>query len=365
MRTRLGRISACGFIVITYLTPPARAVTPCPVFLEGYCVIDTSNPCLGKPESERTVVLIDRSGKVIKTGLGQLDIGTNLAHLADPTKARPNPPANDQTQKEAETIGVFGVGKMRGLKDSKSGKVITEPIWDAASWHSSARVAKVRLGSLWQLLDENGKALTEAKWTSININFYQPELSEIEADGQWGLLDARSGNVILEPAFQKIWKPTRDENPTFVAIDANGVGSLFDGAGKKICDLPGLHLERVDKESKGWPLQYIDDLLCYPKESGWGAIDTAGNEKLPFKYEFIGVRGQGGSIVDEGAIQVTLGGKVGFTTLDGKMISETKWDTAGFFSEGVAYVSHGKRWAFIDKTGEIALGPFEMGPRAE
>ena len=223
----------------------------------------------------------------------------------------------------------------------------------------------VRKGKLWQLLAEDGSALTEMKWQSLVVDYYQPELSKIEANDAWGLLNAKTGEIVIAPRFESIFRPTRDLNPTFIAVDDTGIGRLFDATGKKLCELPELELERVEKQSKGWPLQFIDDLVVYPRKSGWGAIDVAGNTKIPFHYDFIGARGQRGSIVDDGLVQVTLGDKTGFVTTEGKAVSQPKWDTAGFFSEGLAYVSYGNRWAFINKSGKVAIGPFDMGQAAK
>ena len=58
---------------------------------------------------------------------------------------------------------------------------------------------------------------------------------------------------------------------------------------------------------------------------------------------------------DEGTIGVDF--KVGFKTLDGKIITPARFDSAFDFTEGVAAVKLGKKWGYIDRKGAFAIQP--------
>jgi len=59
----------------------------------------------------------------------------------------------------------------------------------------------------------------------------------------------------------------------------------------------------------------------------------------------------------EGLAAVELNGKWGFIDKTGKMVIEPKYDMAEDFSEGLAAVELNHKWGFIDKTGKMVIEP--------
>lgn len=339
----------------------ASAVIPSPVFLGGVCILDTCNPW-GNPSRNKapqpsSVVAIDRSGRVIKRGLPEDAIGMALeewAKSSQEVKSMPN----------ALSVFSFNVGDRRGLKDVSTGKVIIEAKWDQVQWNNIAKIATARSGKQWQILNQAGEPLGDAKWDSIRI-LNHSDLAVVEKEGRQGLIQARNGKVVAAPECRKIFMP-REVAPSeagvwsFVAIDQAGIGRVFDANGQARLELPELDLDKAMQMD--WRNLGLDqNLIKYPKASGWGAIETSGKIQIPFVYDDIGLRGYH-LMIEEGTVVVSSAGKLGFLTIDGKVISDAKWDGCGVFSEGLAYVSHGDRWAFIDKTGRAVIGPFKMGP---
>ncbi len=116
------------------------------------------------------------------------------------------------------------------------------------------------------------------------------------------------------------------------------------------------------------------------QDSRWGFMDASGRIVIPPRFESTvtvdlerGVgqtlpRGyrprlpdlfmaQGVGPESTRAIGVKLGGKWGFVDRDRPGAVESRFDQAGWFSEGLAPVRLGERWGFVDSTGRVAIPP--------
>ncbi len=347
--------------VLLGISQSALAIIESPVFRDGVCTLDTSNswghPSRNQAPKPSSIVAIDRSGKVLRRGLPEDAIGLALEEWNKISQ-------NVQSTTSALSVFSFKVGDRYGLKDIITGKVIIEPKWDQVKWNNIAKIATARSGKLWQILNNAGEPLGDAKWDSIRI-LNHSDLAVVEKEGWQGLIQARNVKVVAAPECRKIFMP-REAAPSeagvwsFVAIDQGGIGRVFDANGQDMLELPELDLDKAMQMD--WRNLGLDqNLIKYPKASGWGAIDISGKIQIPFVYDDIGLRGYH-LMIEEETVVVSSGGKMGFLTIDGKVISDAKWDGCGVFSEGLAYVSHEDRWGFIDKTGQTVIGPFKMGP---
>jgi hypothetical protein len=98
-------------------------------------------------------------------------------------------------------------------------------------------------------------------------------------------------------------------------------------------------------------ITYSDEPIAAVKVNGkWGYIDTKGNEAVPCKYDDV-------KEFSEGLAVVTLGDKWMFVDKTGKVIfklgKKEKYDYVYSFSEGLAWVSSYD--GFIDKTGKVVI----------
>lgn len=413
-------------------TSTIEAIIPAPVFRNGVCILDTSNPG-GYPSGEDpatpSIVAIDRLGKVVRKGLPEDAIGgpslrewDEAATKKAPTAPLPLPyteggkhglrhaitgeimiPAKwDRvewvalaTRAVAKSGGLYRIlnekgepvsedqwemvllfsenpavvqknGK-RGLVDPGTGKVVAKPAWDDIEWSNGVAVAmmgsRLKGDVLWQILNKQGEPVSEDKWRIVRV--MDSDAAIVTRDGREGVVDPTTGKIMLPPEFQRVFKPNRNEETgemTVIAIDVTGIARLHDASGKELLVLDGLDAEKAMKID--WrALQSWDGIFRYPRREGWGAVDAAGKVRIPFIYESVG-RGQG-NVVDEGMVMVALAGRFGFVNLESGLVSDPRWDACGHFSEGLCYVSHGKRWGFIDKAGKIVIGPHEMGPLAK
>lgn len=80
----------------------------------------------------------------------------------------------------------------------------------------------------------------------------------------------------------------------------------------------------------------------------WGAIDTSGNEVIPFKYDLA-------LSVKEGLAAVQLDKKWGFVNKQGALIIPNKYNEAYSFKDGVALIKTDSKYGVINKTGSIIV----------
>jgi hypothetical protein len=86
----------------------------------------------------------------------------------------------------------------------------------------------------------------------------------------------------------------------------------------------------------------------------FGYIDRAGRLVIPFLYDSAGDFSQGLAFV---AVWKENSLKYGYVNLDGKMILPLSYDDARSFSEAVAPVKINDKWGYIDTNGKIVVEP--------
>ena len=79
-----------------------------------------------------------------------------------------------------------------------------------------------------------------------------------------------------------------------------------------------------------------------------GFVDKDGREVIPLKYDDAGK-------FSEGLAWVELNEKYGFVDKDGREVIPLKYDYAGSFSEGLSRVELNKKWGFVDKDGREVI----------
>ena len=82
----------------------------------------------------------------------------------------------------------------------------------------------------------------------------------------------------------------------------------------------------------------------------WGFIDKSGREVILLKYDAAGS-------FSEGLAYIKIGGKWGFIDKTGREVIPPKYNYANSFSYGLAPVQIGEKWGFIDKTGREVIVP--------
>lgn len=83
----------------------------------------------------------------------------------------------------------------------------------------------------------------------------------------------------------------------------------------------------------------------------WGYMDPTGKEIVPCKYADVG------SKFSEGIALITDGKKYGFVDKTGKVLTKMNYDAVGEFSEGLVAVKVGDKCGYVDRQGKMAVKP--------
>ena len=89
------------------------------------------------------------------------------------------------------------------LKDGfidRTGIIVIEPQFDAAFGFYSNGLAKVKIDRLWGCIDETGKIVIPAQYSSINI---VNNIIFVQQLRKWGIVD-KNGNTIIAPTFDEV-----------------------------------------------------------------------------------------------------------------------------------------------------------------
>lgn len=100
-------------------------------------------------------------------------------------------------------------------------------------------------------------------------------------------------------------------------------------------------------------MAFSEGLACVNKAGRWGYVDQSGQEIIPFSY-------RSGWAFQEGFARVKpFDGHTHFISRSGKTLISDAWEATDDFSEGMARVSLGHIFGYIDTSGNMAIpGPF-------
>ncbi|MDV3348490.1 WG repeat-containing protein [Leptothoe sp. LEGE 181152] len=221
----------------------------------------------------------------------------------------------------ANNLAIITVDGKQGVIDS-AGSLVYQPIFDKIKGFSENR-AFVLSGDKWKLINENGSYVNENYYSQVN-GFRQGLASFVGFNGDYGI----SGYINLQGEVSI----EMGENifPNIEALGyTNGLASVY-----KL---------RVSSSMNPFASQ-SNNIKKY------GLIDTSGNLKIPFKYDF-------SSVESNCIIRVSNNNRFGLLDLDGNIIISPTYVYIGKFSEGLALAkrnSEGK-YGYIDKSGTLII----------
>ena len=154
-----------------------------PAFLDGVCILDTSNACgylptmfktkaqgsdnankqppppnLRNMTREISVVAIDRKGNVVKAGLSPDSIGSSFSVINNATEG---------SHSISESHVSFERSGKHGLREVETGKIVIDAQWDSIQWISRAHRALGKINGGYMILKENGEPVSEEKWDMV------------------------------------------------------------------------------------------------------------------------------------------------------------------------------------------------------
>jgi len=183
--------------------------------------------------------------------------------------------------------------------------------------------------------------------------------SSLGIDGRWGFID-KTGTVLIPPDYKEghseksnIGSDGTDDNfhDGLAKVELNGKTGYIDKTGKLA--IPA---------DFAYASPFAEGLAAATKsrsgDDGWGYIDSTGKWVVQPQFEW-------GSSFREGLAPVNRKQNCGYIDRTGKLVlqpplspSEKDCATAwGDFSEGLSRWKFGKKYGFIDRTGKVVIEP--------
>jgi hypothetical protein len=295
--------------------------------------------------------------------------------------------------REWSSFGIFGNRKF-GYVDS-SGTVVIKPQFsdadDFADGLALVTTEGVGRSSERVFIDKTGKIIISAQNGIGYTGRFSEGLATVRTDQGRGYMN-KSGQVVLRVPYTNAYEfsdgvalVSNGETPTRMFDPDNQERAFIDPTGKLL--FPLRRKEDFDYFSQGLAGFVCTDFFC----SGAGFIDKTGAVKIKltggwrpvtkfsqglagitkgidntFRYAFIDNTGrtkfqipgaQGGepfstfSAFSEDMTFVKVGGKFGYVDTTGTMRIQPQFDKAEKFSGGLAKVTTGTTWGYINKNG--------------
>jgi hypothetical protein len=120
-------------------------------------------------------------------------------------------------------------------------------------------------GAYYGLKDREGNVVVSAKYQDITLNSENPDMFVTKLDGKQGLIDGKSGMVVIEPIFEKV----SYENENLVIVDVDGKKKAFNPkTGEPVIETEFERLEYF--KDADMLMGYVDS--CYTYYHGDGKV---------------------------------------------------------------------------------------------
>lgn len=166
-------------------------------------------------------------------------------------------------------------------------------------------------------------------------------LYPVSHENLWGYIDP-SGKIVVKPAYEF----ASQFNDGYAAVQLHGKWGYIDETGKMVVQP---QFNQADPFSEGLARVVVDpDVSQYP-----GYIDPTGKWAIRTEHaEYLGA-------FSEGLAVISVGGNYGFIDRTGKMIIQPQYAIASPFAAGLARVGIQSdtdyTWGYIDKTGKVVI----------
>jgi len=135
----------------------------------------------------------------------------------------------------------------------------------------------------------------------------------------------------------------KDNPPDLLPVYVNGKGGYINRQGKLVIK-PRFEIVRHFQDGRA-----CVSIIDKSDRELFGYIDQSGKVAVPF---------QPGLDLDdysEGRLRIEIKGKRGYLDRDGKMVIKPQFDQAGEFHQGLADVTAGEKYGFIDLQGKLVI----------
>ena len=193
--------------------------------------------------------------------------------------------------------------------------------------------AVVELNDKWNLIDTQGKLLSQNQWFD-DVDDFSNDYARVELNDKWNFIDTRGKLISSNQWFDD----TYNFYDGYAVVELNGKYNFIDTQGKLV-----------------FPNQWFDDV--YNFSNGYAGV------KFNYKWNFINTQGKLVSPnqwfdwvynFSNGYARVKLNNKWNYIDTQGKLISPSQWfDWFSNFSNGYANVELNNKWYRIDTKGNI------------
>ncbi len=261
-------------------------------------------------------------------------------------------PQFDDIDKFKDGIAIVKLNKKYGFID-KTGKTLCEPKYDEIEKFSSDNIAKIELGKKFGLIKNDGSVLIEPRFNLIEKfygNLANVAIDKYTNQKRWGLID-KTGKVIFEPIY--VFPLSFNNRSLAIANITDGL----DQAMYLIVKNDGSIL------LNDLLYAYMDDSNCFIKQKNtkWLVCD-ANTKPISKEFDEFDYAPKGG-FNDNGYVCAREGKKWGFIDLTGNTIIPFKYDQISErgFHENYCAVRVGEKWGYIDRKGVYLKEPmFEI-----
>ncbi|MFV1956867.1 MAG: WG repeat-containing protein [bacterium] len=240
--------------------------------------------------------------------------------------------------------------KRDGFIDGKGRMVIPAKYTSAGSFSEGLAVVKVggrryqKDKGRWGYINRKGQLVI--KPTFMSASGFSEGLAPVTLNGRtWGFID-KSGNMVIKPVLGAggFWSSPGSFSEGMSAVNLRGkLYGYIDKSGRTV--IPARFKETFT----------FSEGLAAAMEKRWGFVDKKGNWAFPQQFYYVSVGGG----FSEGRSAVEIKEKK-WTYIDktGNFISKARYQGAGPFRNGVAWVKVEDRWGLIDRDGKFLIKPF-------
>lgn len=269
-------------------------------------------------------------------------------------------------------IAVIKYGDKYGLIDSR-GKIVVQPKWDYILG-ASEELYPVEKDSVWGFIDRKGNVAIEPKYW--DANFFNQGLACVKNENEkYGFINKKGDTVIqfkYDESFGGFSKGLADItiNDTCGYVDKKGkliIPLIYETCYPFLSDLAVVwtfngELKLIN--AKGQTFEYVEEdyrnkklwsLNSYPgafkTDSGRGRLNEKGDTIIPPIFLSTGNLSNGMHIVQ------AKNEKWGAYDSKGNLVIEPQFDYLWHFNESVANFSLYNKWGYLNKKGKIVIEP--------
>lgn len=206
---------------------------------------------------------------------------------------------------------------------------------------------------LYGFLNTKGEVVIPLKYSSVSA--FSDGLARVSINNKWGYLDSK-GEIVISAIY--------DYATDFI----NGTASVsltdtIEGKFQKrffIINKKGKQISETF-DYLGWRDRKEEMLILAKRGDKWGFVNGLGKIKIPFIYDAYHKHRAYENASTDHFTAICQNGKWGFidtSSSEGKIIVPPQYVAVGDFLFGMAWVSDGRKFSFIDKTGTIVCGGY-------